>query len=294
MQSLGQRLRAERERRGLTIEELAQSTRIHVRYFRAIEEDDLSALPGGFFYRSFLRQYARLLGLPDSVVEPAIQQSLDSEVSEMDARQTALPERNIDLPPIPTGSSNTAEEAKRWMLRLGVLIGVVVLSTGAYELYRRWRIVPPAAQRADRMEPPAPTSAAPAAPAAVPPAVPGPTLPPPQAAEPPPQPAPGPAAGVRVTVTAVRQCWVDIWEEGKRTTGDLLRPGQSRTFTAQKNLRIRFGNAGGVTLEWNGRALPAPGAEGHVWEVEFTETEFHPVLLAPKPAPPAAALPQQG
>ena len=70
MQTLGQQLRAEREAKGLSIEELASQTRIRSIYFEAIEADRPEEFPGQFFYRSFLRQYVSLLGLPDSVKRP--------------------------------------------------------------------------------------------------------------------------------------------------------------------------------------------------------------------------------
>ena len=79
MQTLGQRLRAEREKMGRSIAELATLTRIRAEYFEAIEKDCPEEFPGPFFYRSFLRQYAELLELPKSVIEPEIQRSVDEE-----------------------------------------------------------------------------------------------------------------------------------------------------------------------------------------------------------------------
>ena len=53
MPTLGQKLREERQRRGWTIDQLANETRINRQYFEAIEKDDIGSLPGGFFYCSF-------------------------------------------------------------------------------------------------------------------------------------------------------------------------------------------------------------------------------------------------
>src|SRR6266481_5488934 len=63
MTSVGDTLRTERERQGRATAEIAEELCITQRYLRAIEEDDLKSLPGTFFYKSFVRQYAALLNL---------------------------------------------------------------------------------------------------------------------------------------------------------------------------------------------------------------------------------------
>jgi cytoskeletal protein RodZ len=63
MQSIGATLRAEREARELTLEELALSTRIPLRSLRLLEEDRFDALPGEVFVRGFLRSYSRAVGI---------------------------------------------------------------------------------------------------------------------------------------------------------------------------------------------------------------------------------------
>ena len=67
--SFGARLRAARERRGITLREVANSTKINVALFDAIERDDASRWPSGLFRRAFMRAYAREIGLdPESTV----------------------------------------------------------------------------------------------------------------------------------------------------------------------------------------------------------------------------------
>jgi cytoskeleton protein RodZ len=66
---LGRKLRAAREKQGLTIEEIAARTKIGASKLRALEAGDLHLLPGDFYTRNFLRTYARELRLaPDDVV----------------------------------------------------------------------------------------------------------------------------------------------------------------------------------------------------------------------------------
>ncbi len=63
MVSLGRKLRAAREQQALSLAEIASRTRIRLSYLEAIEQDQLDQIPGGFFSRSFVRQYAQALGL---------------------------------------------------------------------------------------------------------------------------------------------------------------------------------------------------------------------------------------
>ena len=68
MTGFGEYLRREREMRGVTLEEISAATRISIRFLEAIENEELSKLPGGIFTRSFVRTYARYLGLDEERV----------------------------------------------------------------------------------------------------------------------------------------------------------------------------------------------------------------------------------
>jgi len=61
--SFGARLRSHRERRGIDLNTIAQTTKIGVGIFEALERDDLSRWPPGIFRRAFLRAYATAVGL---------------------------------------------------------------------------------------------------------------------------------------------------------------------------------------------------------------------------------------
>jgi len=55
-------LRARRAERGLTLEQIAESTKISIYFLRAIENEQFHLLPGGIFTTSYLRQYAEAAG----------------------------------------------------------------------------------------------------------------------------------------------------------------------------------------------------------------------------------------
>jgi transcriptional regulator with XRE-family HTH domain len=60
---LGDQLRAERERRGIVLEQVSGSTRIRKQYLEAIERQDWEALPEPVFTRGFVHTYAQFLGM---------------------------------------------------------------------------------------------------------------------------------------------------------------------------------------------------------------------------------------
>ena len=60
---VGQDLRRERDLRGITLQEIAEATKINLRFLRELEEGNLDALPGEFFVRGIIREYAKYLGL---------------------------------------------------------------------------------------------------------------------------------------------------------------------------------------------------------------------------------------
>jgi transcriptional regulator with XRE-family HTH domain len=66
----GQRLRAERERRRITLESIAANTKISIGLLRDLENDRVAHWPGGIFRRSFLKSYATAIGLdPDDTLQ---------------------------------------------------------------------------------------------------------------------------------------------------------------------------------------------------------------------------------
>src|SRR5258708_34454348 len=65
MSAFGERLRREREMRGITLDEISESTKISRRHLESLEREDFDSLPGGIFNKGFVRSYARFLGLDE-------------------------------------------------------------------------------------------------------------------------------------------------------------------------------------------------------------------------------------
>ncbi len=69
MNGLGERLKKEREMRGVSLDEIAKATRINKSFLSALEENNFDALPAPVFVTGFLRSYASHLGMDaDSLV----------------------------------------------------------------------------------------------------------------------------------------------------------------------------------------------------------------------------------
>ena len=106
---LGKRLREAREEKKISLDELQAITKIQKRYLIAIEEGNYSIMPGSFYVRAFIKQYAEAVGLdPEALFEeyksdvPDSQHhELPEQLSRVKSRQQVTPEfsRFFDLLP---------------------------------------------------------------------------------------------------------------------------------------------------------------------------------------------------
>ena len=73
----GNKLRAARERRGLSLRQIANATKISMITLEALERNDIARLPGGIFSRAFVRSYALEVGLdPEETISEFMGQFL--------------------------------------------------------------------------------------------------------------------------------------------------------------------------------------------------------------------------
>src|SRR5216117_2933992 len=71
----GGALREARERRGVSLRQIANATKISASVLEALERNDISRLPGGIFGRAFVRSYAIEVGLdPETTIQEFIAQ----------------------------------------------------------------------------------------------------------------------------------------------------------------------------------------------------------------------------
>mgnify|MGYP001462351626 CR=1 FL=1 len=90
-QKLGAKLRQVREKKGISLDELALQTRIDKKHLIAIEQGRLDALPGPIYIRSYLRSYAIYVGLNPQTVIKAYQAAKRSKSSQtLPAQNSAI------------------------------------------------------------------------------------------------------------------------------------------------------------------------------------------------------------
>jgi cytoskeleton protein RodZ len=228
MASFGENLRRERELRGVDLHEMAEATKISIRFLQALEQDRVDVLPGGIFPRAFafVRQYGKYLGLdPERLVAEFVFAFGGDPV------------------PARTPSSEVHLDASnRWWM-----IGAAALLVLAFVAWRTWSR-PPADSRADA---PVVASAPPA------------TFPPDRLIPPPSAPGSVPA-GIVVALVVRKKSWVEAKVDGTTVLSRLMEEGESHRLDARDVVTLSLGNAGGVDYSLNGRPFTALGRDGEV------------------------------
>ena len=79
---IGQTLKNARVDKGLTLDDLQQTTKIQKRYLIAIEEENFDALPGDFYVKAFIREYAETVDLDADELLASIDSELDQPKEE--------------------------------------------------------------------------------------------------------------------------------------------------------------------------------------------------------------------
>lgn len=90
---LGQKLKEAREAKGLSIDQLHEITKIQKRHLVAIEEGNYDVLPGAFYARAFIKQYADAAGL-------------NGEELLVEYQSTIPQSENRDVPQVSTGQKH--------------------------------------------------------------------------------------------------------------------------------------------------------------------------------------------
>jgi cytoskeletal protein RodZ len=231
MASFGEKLRHEREMRGVSLREIADGTKISVRFLRALEEDRIDILPGGLFPRAFVKQYATFLGLD---VEALVADFTQTHGEPQVERRAVTPVESR-RPAITGGQALLAAAA--------VVVVVLALRRTGPE--------------ADRRPRPSPAAAAVAAATAVLPTdrvYPSPTG----------LPAAGSQSGLVLSLTAQQDCWVEVRADGATVMNRVLAEGDTETLEAQGEIVLSVGNAGGLRVRVNDRPALPLGRSGEV------------------------------
>lgn len=253
---IGDYLRQIREDSQLTLEQVASKTLIQARLLNAIENGNLQPLPEPVYIRGFIKRYAEVLGLDGGELASAFPLETDIRAVQPSWKDTPAAQlRPLHL----------------WVAYVALIVAAVSGLSLLVSRSASWVSSQPRTQLAGIT--PSPSAAAPTgSPAAS--AAPSPVAPPAAAS-----PSPVSDKPVRVDVTLTAQSWLRVQVDGKTDYEGVLSEGTQRTWTADQQVIVRAGNAGGVMVAYNnGQAKPL-GEPGAVEEVTF------------KPGQDAASLP---
>jgi cytoskeleton protein RodZ len=230
---LGSKLRQARERRGLSIGQIATSTKISVSILEALERNDLGRLPGGVFSRAFVRSFAVQVGLdPDAAVEQFAAQSLKESVAV--GRSHAL-----------RVEDNDAFESDRQIASAFVRLSAVSVAVAALMIYfgATGRRSQPAGTNRTTADAAGRNVSAPAAsePASV-----------------------GIARDTPVVVSllATRACRISVTIDGRRQDNLRFKAGERRIIEVHHDLLLTSDDAGAIAMTLNGEEARPLGAQG--------------------------------
>ena len=279
MPTLGEELRQKREQRGISLAEISEATRIGTRFLKAIETDNFSILPGGIFTRSFIRAYAKHVGMNEDEAialylqqvagssaeqEPAGQVTAEHTPSEQPIKRPATPklapqkpapepERSRRFEPVTFRQSPTRTSWPTIVIGAGIVIFIVIivvalvkqLNQGAGETESQSASV---AQKNAPAKPPSQPNSQPATTT-------GSTAQPPAAAS-------DQSSGQPLVVkleAATGDVWIKYQIDDAKPTILLLKQGQSQDLPpAQTHVTLNYGNRLTLKLKINNREANFP------------------------------------
>ena len=313
MPSFGEKLKLEREKRKITLEEISSSTKIGTRMLQALEEEKFNQLPGGIFNKGFVRAYARVIGLDeDQAVADYLEASGDAlparpeTMGREGARENSARETEERISRLEAISDSPSRPLPWGAFAVVLLVVALALSLWSHRRRDQERLAahtpsaktalqsPGASSQENTTSPtsasgtqPSPTSATMNS-APGPAATSGEKTPPtsgqnsPGAAEV----ATSPASGeFTVVVHAREQSWISSTVDGRPFPSEVLEPRSDRALHGRKEVVIKAGNAGGLDFLLNGKKLDVSGDVGQVKTVTIGPAGLLP-NASPSPTSP--------
>jgi cytoskeleton protein RodZ len=283
----GGKLRDARERRGISLRQIANATKISIAALEALERNDISRLPGGIFSRAFVRSYAVEVGLdPETTIQEFIAQFPNDSVTAGHPTSDRVEDHEA------VESERRTAGTFLWLALISLPVaGVLVYfatsgrrQDGAPASTRpaaRERAVdpapvaapPPAATPAPAASEPPPPAPAPSAAASETPAA-----PPPASPAPPPTGTDASADRLSVQLAATRPCWVSAVVDGRKQIDRLMTTGERATLDVRREIVLTAGDAEALRLTFNGAAARPLGTAGEIVSRRFTPENFRSYL----------------
>lgn len=250
METLGQEFKRKREERKVSLKEVAEETRVGVRFLQAIEADDFAALPGGVYTRSFIRTYAKYLGLDE---ENILAQYRKHEVV---VEEPAEPMKNYKE------FSNDSNPISLWV---GLVVLLALIGGGTYGILQYLNksnfYSQLTSSSTPTVETPSPTPIASTTPS--------------------PSPTPIIEKVVLTLKTSKGESWVSVLTDDEIKPKILIVPSNSsKDFEANDKLKVTIGNLPAVQLEINGQPAKLPNNGLTVKEAIITKENYQTYITA--------------
>ena len=246
MQTPGEILRAEREKKGLSIKDVEQATSIRSLYLTAIEQANYFVIPGEVYVKGFMRNYASFLGLNPQ------------EILDMYRQTQNTPSPGVEQPVSnpsshqPSTTQKVKENRERTSSSLKWIAIILLFAIGAAGYWWFSTNTPNPAPNLDKSAKPSPV--VPSQPIQQLPVTP----------QPPPQTKP-----IVLIAKFIDECWTQVFVDGKEVYEGIPKVGETLTWEGQKTVVIRLGNASGADITYNGQPQAKLGAKGEVIEKTF-------------------------
>ena len=282
MAEFGEQLKKAREAKGITLEEVAEATKIRRKYLEAIEQDEFQVLPGEVYARGFVTAYLKYLDIKEQpevleIMKPKVSREEQAVQEQMERAEKAAQEslksvgkrtqqpRSLSSRKKP--SSVSFEEKP--MSKKGSLIVILSILALALLLLVQWGYTksqqPEAPQDTIQQEQQAEDSAQ-------------------QEPAPEQEPAAAPEVktydGLEMTLEILDanagkedQCWMQVTADGKKTE-QTLSEGQVQEVRAAQQIDLNLGNAGVVKVTVNGQDLGTLGGQGQVVKKSFRLEDY--------------------
>ena len=255
-ESLGEALKALREKAGIELEVIAEETKVSRRVFEALENGRYQILPEKVFCRNFLRQYLEMIGADPG---PWLRR-FDLAWDHFEESSGTFRKLEVEAPP---------KVGVNWNVWFPVIAGVLIilgLLTVVALGSKSKQVLPPDPRRSSVERATPVRSLSTPTPFAVPVEV--------ETALPETE---GGLINVLIRVRTDRECWVHYRDRNGRTGQELLLAGSTRPIELEGPALLTLGNADAATIVVGGREYSNLGRAGQVVHFEIDENGLSPL-----------------
>jgi cytoskeletal protein RodZ len=222
---IGEVLKKRREELGLDLREISQTLKIKYAYLKSLEDDDLKGLPAEVYVKGYINEYAKILNLDPEPILDAYNKLIVPHQDEI-----TQPREN-----------NPVE--RKGIKFIYILIPLVIIFAIIYiskQFNGGPQPTPPPIPQVESKQEKQPDEIKPN------------TIPAPESSR------------QTLEVHAHDTTWLQVITDGKQSHEILMKPGDSSHWVAEHSFSLKIGNAGGISILFNGKDIGKLGEKGQV------------------------------